>query len=1099
MAKIKKIKEQGSVIYPATITKAVKDVETGETLDETLEKKADVDKHYPEMSVGFANEIIGDGQSTEEEFSFRPAGGKDRNILTTGAATITSIKGKSLVWNQGLRCAIDQSGYGANGWWVRSESYGANGTVVGNTIKYNVIPSQDSNNQISQKYNFVQGHKYFLHFDYNTNGVYTNDSKIIWSLFLAQDRYGSNHQLILGPSFAPTSGSADIFITVTRSDSIYLVLKEWIRYTSDKIEEHQVEWSNIHLTDLTIMFGEGNEPSTSEEFYNRIPNGVDINAYNAGTLINNTVSGIKTIGFNQWDEQWVLGYWSTANGILSTDVKYVSSKNPIKVIENSDYYIYVPYDSAHGIYICYYDNTNTFIYGEYTEPNKVLRIPSGCGYITFSLAQVYGTSYNNDVCINLSRNEYLHLNGTYQQYSSFELNFNWIKKYFPIGLQRSNKVFDEIYYEHSTNKWKYIQRIESEGLSTFALENPIEQYIDDEKILNYDIKDYGTEEILYDSYSTDFVGDIVYHPNALASIKQIPSILKNQDDLLNNRVNKDGYYPALTAGFTEHILGDGSSTKDEVISLRPTAGVNRNVAIQDIAVIKKLRGDSLVWNQLCTINGSLNYFKQDDNPPINYWKLYNSGALQTLQVNNDIIEFDILPANSYQGAMQTIPASRLNDKILLMSKVRYTYDEETNGTTKYLLYTTEWSYPTRGLHSGEWLEVYDIYSYTKDDGATKHTIGCRITAHCGGGKFEIAYCYYFNLTQMFGAGNEPTTLEEFYQRIPQGVDINLLENGRIINGNYNALKTLDFNQFNGIYAKVIGGLSYHIGGALTYVGFTDKEGGTIEDVALSADGTYTPTRNGYIYAEGENINIHFNWEEYDHLNEMYAPYKPFERDLSWISKYFPDGMKQAGSVRDEIRFNSTTQKWEAVQRVGVVDLGSLNWTYRIDGLSKPVYQSTLPTRKLNSIFNALCSKYTTYSATYNSAGSVADRIADKQVGAYYSTANTNTYIYIADSSYTDAATFKAEMQGVMLNYELAEPIVTEIDYDVNLAYDCSDYGTEELIPNGESAPLVADIVYQPNALATIKQVPDILERLAALEAQLASLQTATTDINEEIE
>ena len=36
------------------------------------------------------------------------------------------------------------------------------------------------------------------------------------------------------------------------------------------------------------------------------------------------------------------------------------------------------------------------------------------------------------------------------------------------------------------------------------------------------------------------------------------------------------------------------------------------------------------------------------------------------------------------------------------------------------------------------------------------------------------------------------------------------------------------------------------------------------------------------------------------------------------------------------------------------------------------------------------------------------------------------YLYVKDASITDAATFKAAMSGVMLYYELAEPIITDI-------------------------------------------------------------------------
>lgn len=41
-------------------------------------------------------------------------------------------------------------------------------------------------------------------------------------------------------------------------------------------------------------------------------------------------------------------------------------------------------------------------------------------------------------------------------------------------------------------------------------------------------------------------------------------------------------------------------------------------------------------------------------------------------------------------------------------------------------------------------------------------------------------------------------------------------------------------------------------------------------------------------------------------------------------------------------------------------------------------------------------------------------------------ANTDGYIDVNDTSYTDATAFKQAMQGVMLYYELETPIVTDI-------------------------------------------------------------------------
>lgn len=39
---------------------------------------------------------------------------------------------------------------------------------------------------------------------------------------------------------------------------------------------------------------------------------------------------------------------------------------------------------------------------------------------------------------------------------------------------------------------------------------------------------------------------------------------------------------------------------------------------------------------------------------------------------------------------------------------------------------------------------------------------------------------------------------------------------------------------------------------------------------------------------------------------------------------------------------------------------------------------------------------------------------------------TNDYITIRNTAYTDATTFKQAMQGVILHYELANPIITDI-------------------------------------------------------------------------
>ena len=89
---------------------------------------------------------------------------------------------------------------------------------------------------------------------------------------------------------------------------------------------------------------------------------------------------------------------------------------------------------------------------------------------------------------------------------------------------------------------------------------------------------------------------------------------------------------------------------------------------------------------------------------------------------------------------------------------------------------------------------------------------------------------------------------------------------------------------------------------------------------------------------------------------------------------------------------------------------------------------------------------------------------DKSIRRDYQATNG---LYIKDSAYTDAATFKTAMQNehVQLYYELATPIEYEIysptKMPFNWKYRVSEYHTKKMLPeNGEnptSAPFACEI------------------------------------------
>ena len=104
-----------------------------------------------------------------------------------------------------------------------------------------------------------------------------------------------------------------------------------------------------------------------------------------------------------------------------------------------------------------------------------------------------------------------------------------------------------------------------------------------------------------------------------------------------------------------------------------------------------------------------------------------------------------------------------------------------------------------------------------------------------------------------------------------------------------------------------------------------------------------------------------------------------------------------------------------VQRVGKVDMGMLGWT-----LSSVFYAYI--TKKANNN-NMICQMY---EVVNNSLDTMPN----------YTLTGNNEYplVYVKDSAYTDAATFKAAVSGVMLYYELATPVETPISETDLTAY-----------------------------------------------------------------
>ncbi|MBQ3990398.1 MAG: hypothetical protein II630_06110, partial [Bacteroidales bacterium] len=117
--------------------------------------------------------------------------------------------------------------------------------------------------------------------------------------------------------------------------------------------------------------------------------------YKAASLESVKTSAHKTIGFNQWDEEWRNGKYATGTGAYSANSSYFANKNPIRVLPNTTYYIGCSVNATWEVFFYTAD-------GSYIEKkqitNATFATPSNCAYINFSGATTfYGTTYKHDI------------------------------------------------------------------------------------------------------------------------------------------------------------------------------------------------------------------------------------------------------------------------------------------------------------------------------------------------------------------------------------------------------------------------------------------------------------------------------------------------------------------------------------------------------------------------------------------------------------------------------------------------------------------------------------------------------------------------------
>nr|DAG68719.1 MAG TPA: hypothetical protein [Caudoviricetes sp.] len=173
----------------------------------------------------------------------------------------------------------------------------------------------------------------------------------------------------------------------------------------------------------------------------------------------------------------------------------------------------------------------------------------------------------------------------------------------------------------------------------------------------------------------------------------------------------------------------------------------------------------------------------------------------------------------------------------------------------------------------------------------------------------------------------------------------------------------------------------------------------------------------------DNVSIAFQVER-GSTHTAYVPYQqPSTYPIPAAVQSLPGYGWSAGSVANTVE--RTDNGWQYVQRVGSVDLGTLDWYDGSTGTSarrmvtrQPPDNVKIP-QESSVLSNLLCTKYAPVTPD--------DTWLCVKEGIALNKANAEVLVY--DSAFATAeslAAFKAHVTGVPLYYELATPITTDI-------------------------------------------------------------------------
>lgn len=405
---------------------------------------------------------------------------------------------------------------------------------------------------------------------------------------------------------------------------------------------------------------------------------------------------------------------------------------------------------------------------------------------------------------------------------------------------------------------------------------------------------------------------------------------------------------------------------------------------------EELRGNTIKWNQLLQ-NGNF--------PNTDGWQSRDTGA--SLSASDNICTLSVRTAGVFtrnRFGLQTAITGTVGHKYFVTQTVKSTV----SASFATDLYSRT---NTVSLTANEWKRfsfIQDVNNLT--DGKYYFYNNEALTLSVGD-TLQITNINVIDLTYIYGAGNEPSTVAEFVRDFP--MPYYPYNAGTPMFSESASLISVGKNQCPGLdeYFPVIPGETYEVSG-ISAGGYLQEFDGNLTLIKTSSEITSATDitldiRTLFCKVQATTYTNVFCYILWSTPGESFVEYESTTVTLPNLElRSVPDFANNATICDVAYQAGGGTRK------VGIVDLGTLDWQYSSQNGRFYVSFSGIKYKGTDAKTNMLCSKYETSTYSANE---------DKTISG----ASSVGVLYVKDSAYSDAATFKAAMDGVMLVYELA--------------------------------------------------------------------------------